>query len=280
MIDIPYKTLLILVLLIGMIGMCAGQYRQPDAVKKQDRFPWPDGRQCAVSLTFDDARLSQIDAGIPLLDRYKIKASFYISPGNLEQRLDGWQAAVKNGHEIGNHSMSHPCTGNYAFSRENALEDYTLEQMAKELDEATAFIRLYIDSIPRSFAYPCGQTFVGRGKQTRSYVPLVAERFVTGRKWLNEDANDSFFCDMAQLLAMESDQKSFEELLPLIEKAKAEGRWLILAGHEMADSGYQTTYLQTIERLCQYANIEKNGLWVDTVSNIAAYIVKQRKEHD
>jgi peptidoglycan/xylan/chitin deacetylase (PgdA/CDA1 family) len=277
MIDMMCKPLLMVVPLLSMICMLTGQYRLPEAVEEDERFPWPEGRQCAVSLSFDDARLSQIDSGIPLLDTYAIKATFYISPGTFQERLEGWKAAALNGHEIANHSMNHPCTGNYAFSRENALEDYTLEQMAKELDQASEFIRSVTDSTPRSFAYPCGQTFVGRGKQTRSYVPLVAERFITGRKWLNEDANDPFFCDMAQLLAMESDHKSFEQLLPLIEKAKTEGRWLILAGHEMADSGFQTTYLKTIEQFCQYANDEQNGLWVDTVSTIAVYILAHRE---
>ena len=280
MIGLDYKLLISLIPVIGMIGMVLGQYRAPEAVEEGERFPWPEGKRCAVSLTFDDARLSQIDSGIPLLDNYKIKATFYISPGNLQERLKGWQAAVLSGHEIGNHSMSHPCTGNYAFSRQNALEAYTLDKMAEELDKATDFIQSALNIAPKSFAYPCGQTFVGRGKETSSYVPLVAERFITGRKWLNEDANDPYYCDMAQLLAMESDHKSFDELLPLIEKAEAEGRWLILAGHEMADSGFQATYLKTIEQFCIYANDTKNGLWVETVDNVATYILANRKNGD
>ena len=31
-------------------------------------FQWPDGKKMAISLTFDDARLSQVDKGISLLD--------------------------------------------------------------------------------------------------------------------------------------------------------------------------------------------------------------------
>jgi hypothetical protein len=111
-----------------------------------------------------------------------------------------------------------------------------------------------------------------------SYVPLVAERFLTGRKWLNEAANDPLICDMVQLLSLESDNKSFEELLPIIEEAKNEGRWLILAGHAMADSGNQTTYLKTIEELCQYTRDSKNGVWVATVDSVATYILKHRHE--
>ena len=42
-----------------------------------DNF-WPEGKKTALSLTFDDARLSQVDQGLPLLDAYGVKATFYV----------------------------------------------------------------------------------------------------------------------------------------------------------------------------------------------------------
>lgn len=274
--DLISRPLLIILSLFSMVGLLAGQYNSTDHVNERELFPWPEGIHFAVSLTFDDARFSQIDSGIPLLNAYNIKATFYLSPENIEPRIEGWRAAIINGHEIGNHSMTHPCTGNYAFSRNNALENYTLEQMADELDKANAFILSVLNICPMAFAYPCGQSFVGFGIHTRSYVPLVAERFVTGRKWLSEAANDPYICDMAQLMAMESDQKSFAEIVSLMEDAKAEGRWLILVGHEIGDTGFQTTSLKMLDQLCQYANNEHNGVWMDTVSRIAAYILSHK----
>ena len=209
-------------------------------------FPWPQGKRCAVSLTFDDARLSQIDKGIPLLDKYEIKATFYIEPNNLLKRREGWIKAAANGHEIGNHTVTHPCTGNYEFSRDNALEDYDLERIAHEIDGANKFIKEQLVIEANSFAYPCGQKFVGRGENVKSYVPLVAERFLAGRGWLDEDANDPWLCDFSQLLGVESDGKSFAQLKALVDKAAAEGRWLVLAGHEMDDGAAQTTRLAAL----------------------------------
>ena len=181
----------------ALLLFSAGFVRSQDAVPSTDRqtgrFPWPGGKKCAVSLTFDDARPSQIDLGIPLLDRFGVKATFYVSPDALQERVDGWKRAAANGHEIGNHTMHHPCTGNYAFARSKTLEAYTLDQMARELDSASGLIRSLLSVQTVSFAYPCGQTFVGRGKKVKSYVPLVAGRFETGRLWLREDSNDPFF---------------------------------------------------------------------------------------
>ncbi len=240
-------------------------------------FTWPERKKMAMSLTFDDARLSQPDNGIPLLDDYRVKATFYISPGSMMKRIDEWKMAVNNGHEIGNHSVLHPCSGNFNWSRNKALEDYTLERMMFELDSANWLIKELLGVDPVSFAYPCGQTFVGRGINTRSYVPLIAVMFESGRGWLNEAPNDPGYCDLAQLNASELDGKSFEQVLKLIETAKSNGYWLILAGHEMNVEGNQTSQLKTIEAICKYANDTANGIWIDNVHNIASYIRQKRK---
>ena len=92
-------------------------YSSNDPSKSPQSVFWPSGKKMALSLTFDDARFSQIDTGIPLLDKYGVKATFYISPGSMLQRADGWKSAVMNGHEIGNHSLYHPCSGNFTWSR-------------------------------------------------------------------------------------------------------------------------------------------------------------------
>jgi peptidoglycan/xylan/chitin deacetylase (PgdA/CDA1 family) len=260
-----------------LAGALGAQY---EAAKNKsaapEKFPWPAGIRGAVSLTFDDARLSQVDRLIPILDRNGAKATFYVSPNNLVQRLDGWKAAVKTGHEIGNHTMTHPCTGNYPAFRFNALEEMTLEGMAREIDDAQQAIFAALGVRPRDFAYPCGQTYVGRGRDVRSYVPLVAERFLSGRKWLNEDANDPAFCDLAQLLAFEADGKPFAALKELTDKGVAQGRWLILVGHEVGDGGYQTTLAPAVEELCRYAKDPARGIWLDTVGAVAEHIRKVR----
>lgn len=268
------KHILLFCILLWGTGMTQYETNNDSATPA---FPWPDGKKCALSLTFDDARLSQIDKGIPLLNQFGIKATFYISPENLQQRLEGWKQAVANGHEIGNHTNTHPCTGNYAFSRDNALEDYDLDKIASDIDQANDFILTELGIQTQSFAYPCGQKFVGRDDDVQSYVPLISERFLSGRGWLGEDSNDPWLCDFSQLLGMESDGKSFEDLKNLLDKAVAEGRWLVLAGHEMDDGGRQTTLLSSLEELCRYAQDPQNGIWIDTVANIATYIKENRE---
>ncbi|MBN1806690.1 MAG: polysaccharide deacetylase family protein [Sedimentisphaerales bacterium] len=245
-------------------------------MENHKQFKWPQGKRGAISITFDDARLSQIDTGLPILDEYGVKATFYVSIDSMKKRLDGWKKAVANGHEIGNHSLTHPCSGNFPFAREKALENYTLNKIHYELTESNAIIERLLDVKPVSFAYPCGQKYVGRGLNAKSYIPVVAENFLTGRGWMDEWPNDPAFCDMAQLMGVELDGQNFEQVKQWIDKTIENGGWLIFCGHEIGDGGRQTTLSPTLKALCQYANDPANGLWLDNVQTIANYIDKQR----
>ncbi|HTQ56712.1 MAG TPA: polysaccharide deacetylase family protein [Bryobacteraceae bacterium] len=239
-------------------------------------FQWPAGKRVAVSLSFDDARTSQIDVGLPLLDRYGAKVTFYVNPPNMQSRLDGWKQAVAAGHEIGSHSNTHPCTVNYPFSAQNALESYTLAKMGKELDTASAAIEHLLGVKARTFAYPCGQKFVGRGARVKSYVPLVAARFLAGRGFRDEGPNDPARCDLAQLLGMESDGLTFEQMRDLVTAAAAQGGWLIFAGHEIGAPAHQTTQAAELEKFLEYARRADSGIWLDTVYTIGEYVRTHR----
>ena len=131
--------------------------------------------------------------------------------------------------------------------------------MRIELDSASSVIKSLLGIQPVSFAYPCGETFVGKGVNLKSYIPVVATLFESGRLWLSEGPNDPVNCDMAQLTGMELDGKSFDQVKALIESAKKKGQWLILAGHEINNDGKQTSLLSTIEELMQVCI--RSGQW-------------------
>jgi hypothetical protein len=147
----------------------------------QPQFAWPNGKRVAVSLSFDDARPSQLDVAFPLLEKCGAKATFYVCPYNFEVRAAEWRRVKAAGHEIGNHTVSHPCSGNFDFCRSNALENYTLKDIEKEMLECNRRVEAVCGCVPATFAYPCGNTFVGRGKKLHSYIPVVAKHFLAGR---------------------------------------------------------------------------------------------------
>jgi peptidoglycan/xylan/chitin deacetylase (PgdA/CDA1 family) len=243
-------------------------------------FAWPDSQQAALSLTFDDGRPSQLDIGLPLFDRLGAKVTFFVLPdssGNpVTKRLDDWRKAVAAGHEIGNHSMSHPCSGNHPHFRNNAIEDYTLDRMRYQLVEANRRVVQLLGVTPRVFAYPCGHTFVGRGSGTTSYVPLVAQMFRAGRCWQSEWANDPSICDLAQVTGIRMDEKAFTDLRPLLAEAQEQGQWLVLVGHKIGVEGPETTRVQMLEDLITYARESTNRIWLAPMGEVAEYIHRQR----
>jgi peptidoglycan/xylan/chitin deacetylase (PgdA/CDA1 family) len=237
---------------------------------------WPGGARMALSLSFDDGRESQVTRGLPVFARHRSAVTLFVVPSAVERQLAGWKQAVAAGHEIGNHSLTHSCSGNFPFSRQKALEDHSLERMRAELAEANARITQLLGVTPRTFAYPCGQTYVGRGRETRSYVPVVADLFLAGRGWLDEAANDPAVVDLAQTLGVEMDGKDFAQIRPLLDEARSRGAWLVLAGHDIGDDGRQTTRIAMLDALLPYASDPANGIWLATVGEVAAHIAARR----
>src|SRR5580704_7617373 len=78
----------------------------------QDSTPW-NHKSCAVVLTYDDAIDVDLDNVIPALDSLGLKGTFYLigSSTVIANRIAEWRKAAAEGHELGNHSMNHPCDG-------------------------------------------------------------------------------------------------------------------------------------------------------------------------
>lgn len=241
-------------------------------------FRWPDGKKMAVSLSFDDARRSHPTTGVEVFRRIGGKATFYVNPPAMLTHLDGWKALVADGHEIGNHTMYHPCTGNFNWTKDRALENYTLHRLRQEILEANSQIHAMLGVKPVSFAYTCGHTFVGRGIDQKSYVPLIAELFESGRGWMNEAYNDPQFTDFALLQGNNMDGADFEhDIMAMIHDAQKSGSWLLLAGHEIGENANQTVNISMLEKLVPYLDAHKDDIWFGTVAEIAKYIKMERK---
>ncbi|BBN80182.1 chitooligosaccharide deacetylase [Pseudoalteromonas sp. A25] len=241
-------------------------------------WQYPNGARNAISITFDDARESQVDVGVPILDKYNVKATFYVMPEPVQGRLTQWQTVAGNGHEIGNHTASHLCTGNFQWLRamNKGLEQVDLQWLRDDITKTNNYIENNLGVTPRSFAYPCGNTFVGRGLEVQSYVPLIADMFTTGRTWLDETANDANYTDFAQLTGIRIDGMTYEQIKATLDALRFSKSWIILAGHEVGQKGMYTIDSQALESLIIYLKDPANGYWLDTVDNVANYLKQHR----
>ena len=104
-------------------------------------LPWND-HSAAVSLTFDDARPVHLDIAVPELDKRQLRGSFFVTVSKLT-RIDDWRKAALQGHEIGNHSVSH--------EHPAAL---TKESEEIQVEDARNFLDSNFHSHIITFAYP------------------------------------------------------------------------------------------------------------------------------
>ena len=62
----------------------------------------------AVYLTFDDGPIPEVTPWVlDVLDKYKVKATFFMVGDNVRKHPDEYKMVVERGHRIGNHSHNH-----------------------------------------------------------------------------------------------------------------------------------------------------------------------------
>ena len=125
-------------------------------------FRWPNGARAAVSLAYDDALDSQLDHALPALDRHGLKGSFYLQLSNpaVARRMGEWRAAARRGHELGNHSLFHQCSGSGAdrawVEPHRNLDTTTPEQMRDQVLLGNTMLEAIDGRRERTYTAPCG----------------------------------------------------------------------------------------------------------------------------
>src|SRR5436190_11369594 len=125
-----------------------------------------NGKKCAVVLTYDDALDVHLDKAIPALDSQKFTGTFYLIVGGsvTDKRISEWKSAAARGHELGNHSLFHPCDGSKPgrsfVTPDTDFSKYTLTRTLREIRLANTLLRSIDGRTERTFAYPCGDLTV------------------------------------------------------------------------------------------------------------------------
>ena len=243
-------------------------------------FEWPRGTRAAVSLTFDDGMRSQREVGVPLLNRFGVQATFYVNPqDDYVLMLEPWRKAVAAGHEVGNHTINHPCSKNFPFISEfgrRALEEMSLADIGWELEETN---RRIVEVLPEqgavSFAYPCYQPFVGRGATRQSYVPVTLEHCVAGRG-RGEQSNDPRYCDLGYLWSWPCERMTAQTLIGIVEQAIAQRRWAILTFHGIHE-GHLSVAEGDLAELCAHLERNQDRVWSAPVNRVAQWVAVRQQ---
>ena len=103
---------LVLKLLLVVLVVFFGLWKLSSSVRFQlfgELVHKVDTEQKLVALTFDDGPTPHYTAGIlQLLDLYQVKATFFVTGAETQRYMTQAKQIVAAGHQLGNHSWSHP----------------------------------------------------------------------------------------------------------------------------------------------------------------------------
>lgn len=190
---------------------------------------WPNGY---VSLTYDDGLASQLDIAVPQLERAGLRGTFFLTWDNMKDRAADWAAIARRGHELANHTVTHPCDlRRTSPSRFKAAEIDPMQRWLGKIEGARH---------GHDFAYPCDVTDLGPGNANReadTYARLLRNAGILRARTSEGPPNSLRWVEDApyrlQALALGYDADTLLAVRQYLSKAMSEARWAILVLHEI-----------------------------------------------
>jgi peptidoglycan/xylan/chitin deacetylase (PgdA/CDA1 family) len=240
-------------------------------------FAWPAGRLAAIALTYDDALQSDLDVAIPQLQAAGFRGTFFLKADNVFPRdIARWRAASLAGHELGNHSVNHPCPRAMLPGRDHyATESYDAEIMLTEIRVNNALLAAIDGDRPRTYSYPCSQSLVGG----RDYIPALRTSGIIRYARNGGDAWRSIVSDMAALdpLNVPSwgpvDHPDGAALIAYVERVRASGGFGVLQFHGVGGD-YLEVSAEAHRQLLAYLRAHPE-IWVARFQDLMDHVTRQ-----
>ncbi|MEZ4901966.1 MAG: polysaccharide deacetylase family protein [Spirosomataceae bacterium] len=259
--------------LYNSVGLPASPFRT-DGQNIDESKPWK-GKKCAVVLTYDDALNVHLDHAIPLLDSLSLKGTFYIAGAfaGFKNRMKEWKQAANRGHELGNHTLFHPCDaslpGRSWVHPENDLSKYTFKRITDEIRLTNILLESVDGKKQRTFAFTCGDTKVeGRDFINDLKADLAGARAVRARMQSLEEI-DPYDFDAYMI-----NGQTGEELIDLVKQAQNNGKLLVFLFHGVGGEHSLNVSLPAHRALLRYLKDHEKDIYIDTMLGIAEHLKK------
>jgi sialate O-acetylesterase len=233
--------------------------------------PW-NNKKAAVVITYDDAINEHLDNAVPLLDSLGLKATFYVTgySASMQSRLNDWKKVAVTGHELGNHTMYHPCTGGPGrewVKPEQDLSKYSIQRMVDETRATNLLLQAMDGKTRRTFAFTCGDTKIGDS----SFAPLLQKDFVAMRSVRNQmhRLNE---VDLADVDCYLVNGESGEQLIEWVKKAINTNSLLVVLFHGVGGGNGLNVSLPAHRQFLQYLKQQEKDAWIAPMVEVAEYI--------
>jgi peptidoglycan/xylan/chitin deacetylase (PgdA/CDA1 family) len=131
-----------------------------------------DRERPALALTFDDGPSESTPELLKILARHSVPATFFMCGENVQRLPAVAREVASAGHEIGNHTHSHP-----------RLDFRTPEFIYREMAQAQETIQRHTNRTPRLFRAPYGVRWFGLRRAQQRLDLLGVMWSVIGNDW-------------------------------------------------------------------------------------------------
>ena len=239
----------------------------------EEAFAWPDQIRAAISLTYDDGLPVHCTLVDPLLRGNGLLATFY-------PMIQSDRRLAAAGHELGNHTLFHPCRqaspNPYPWlDNRYDLRAYTLAHIRSELEVANLVLHLLDGLAERSYGSTCAQMSIGQGATEEPLEPLLADLFVAARGNLTgQAAQPGRDFNLFNIGCISGDGHSLEELKQVAGRTCDSCGWAILIFHGIG-AGTHDLYLDADvhERFIGWL-ARQQTIWTAPVRTIAHYVMQ------
>jgi sialate O-acetylesterase len=254
---------------------CSGRYRiypPKDMLVEGGGGPWHN-KQCAVVLTYDDAIDIDLDNVLPELDSAGLKATFYLigSSPVVKRRITEWQKAAAEGHELGNHSLFHPCDGSKPgrgfVTPETDLSKYTVKRAVSEIRANNDLLSSIDGKKTRTFAYPCGDLTIG---DTLFYDSL--KRDFAGARGVRPGLEAIDSINLSDIRCYGINGQSANYMIDLVKSATGAHRLLVFLFHGVGGGHSLNVSLEAHRQLIRFLKEHETEIWIAPMVDVAEYV--------
>lgn len=254
------RSLLILIILCTGLSGAGAQYD----------FRWPSGAEAAVCLTYDDGLDCHLDIAAPALEQHGFRGTFYVTgqSSSLYQRMEAWRQMAEKGHELGNHTLFHPCHGDQFdwVLPEYDLNSYTFLQLMSELQVANSLLKAVDGRDVRSFAYTCTHSTIGGISFADSIQGLFPAARGGGPLPLKMEQ-----VDLYNVPSWGVEDPTGEELVAYVEEALSKGTMAVFMFHSVG-GGYLNTSAEAHEALLEFLDANRERIWTAPFLEVMQYV--------
>lgn len=232
-----------------------------------------NGKEFAVVLTYDDSLDEHLDNVIPSLNKCNLKGTFYIigSSKCFRKRNSEWKSAAKDGHELGNHTLMHPCANTPKRKKqlppELDLNNYTLKKVVDEIALTNDILAKTDGKLKRTFAFPCGQKKVN----DTIFYDYVKKSFV-GARGVKRGMKSMNEIDLEDMNAYGMKEHTGQEMIALVDEAIKNKKLLVFLFHGVGGGSPLNVAIEEHQKLLAYLNSQKKKVWVAPMVDVALYI--------